>query len=317
MEEENQNLQPNPTNPDAQSQVPRTPLLSQQPPSPKVIQPTQELVNELAANPNANNTPLTNGAPPQQTNQTVNTQVAQPQSNLGSTNYTPEIASQPIVSGVVDGTPTSFNSTANYQDSDKQAMPKLIYLIVILMIVQIFLNWKQNTGVKGWQVLNTIGAIFSLVIAVGLLLRWQLARKLLVWLLVAYVVTDFVIIFGLVSLENYVNHQLVVHHVFQNLEQIVSTNQDGLGNKAQAAINTLNTDHAKSIHTVVVACTKIGLFALIGLAEIVYLTRQKVKDAFDHRPEFIIKFSLIGATALTIAVYAIGDILVIHKILSL
>ena len=321
MEEQNQNLQPNPTNPDAQSPVipnttakPATTLSEGH-----TTTHTGELVNGLAANTSASsNTPLTNGAPPHQSNQTVNTQVGQPQSNLESANYTPEISNQPIVSGVVNGTPTSFNTTpTNYQDSDRQAMPKLIYLIAILMIVQIFLNWKQNTGVNGWQVLNTIGAIFSLVIAVGLLLRWQLARKLLIWLLVAYVVTDFVIIFGIVSLENYVNHQLVVHHVFQTLEQIVATNQGGAGSKAQAAINTINADHAKALHNVTVACIKIGLFALIGLAEIVYLTRQKVKEAFDHRPEIIIKFSLIGATVVTIAVYTIGDILVIHKMLTL
>jgi len=312
-------MPPEPATPEPQSPVPQPPSPSQQPSSRKVIQPSQELVNELAANPSAyNNTPLTSNAPPQQTNQTVSTQLGQPQSNSGSINYTSERANQPTASGVVDGTPTSFNSTpTNYQNSDKQPMPKLIYLIAVLMIVQIFLNWKQITGVSAWQVLNTISAIFSLVIAIGLLFRWQLARKLLVYLLVAYVVTDFVIIFGIVSLENYANHQLVVHHVFQKLEQIVSTNFNGLGNKAQAAINTLNADHAKGIHTETVDCIRIGLSAVIGLAEIVYLTRQKVKDAFDHRPEIIIKFVLIGATVTTIAIYVIENISFIHKILSL
>jgi hypothetical protein len=243
--------------PNSNSSNPQPPSLSS---GQKVIQPTPELIQELQAQQQS--------APPVQ----------------------PTSIPQPVASSVYPE-PTSFQNTTTTAPTDtnvgltgsqikqeKKPMSIGVYIIAglnLLGFVIGFFDTSQNSGIY------TIAMLLDLLLAIGLLLRLEVARKFIMWLSGLILVLTAVSLIMLVGLQQRIsqlktNYETAISRIDQS--RLTPTQKQQL-DAVQAAIAVKEKQAGKAIAFTYV---KLGVTGVEMLGVMIYLSRPKVKEVFHE-----------------------------------
>lgn len=167
--------------------------------------------------------------------------------------------------------------TGSSMQFQKQPLPKGVYVVVGLIALGVILSFF-DTSQLSW--VYTLNLVVSLLLGAGLLMRLEVARKLLAVLaaiLVAALSLTLVLLFG---------YQQRVNDAVAQYETAVSNiDEQTLTPAEQAQLATLQTEVDKAKERVGSAITFSyiinGAYILLYGAMLVYLTRPKVKQVFE------------------------------------
>lgn len=160
----------------------------------------------------------------------------------------------------------------------KKRLPKGVYVIVVFTLLGFvtgFFDASQTSAIY------VVAMFVNLLLAVGLVLRLEVARKLMVWLsilLAILMVVSVLLFFGL---------QQRIHQLNTNYETAVSRiDPSSLTPTQKQQLEVMSTTLAKEEKRVGRAISftylKLGVTALEAVAVIVYLTRPKIKEVFHE-----------------------------------
>lgn len=262
MQDENQKSNPQPT--------PRQGSLAH---SGKTIQPLASHIANTELSPTAN----PNIAPFQHANNTA-------PSNFNPTGAYPDATqtTQPSAKYSASTDPNTAMSgngaflTGSQMQQQKVPLPIGIYFIAGFNLVGFaigFFDTSQNSAIY------TIVMFLNLLLAVGLILRLELARKFILWLLGMTLVLTIVSLFLLVGLQQRLqtlktNYDDAISRIDQSKLSITQKQQL---DTIQAAITGKEKLAGKAITFTYI---KLGATAVETIVVMVYLTRPKVKEVF-------------------------------------
>ncbi|MEI7674192.1 MAG: hypothetical protein WCI60_00435 [bacterium] len=204
---------------------------------------------------------------------------AQPQINRATEQptFTPSsVYPEPSTSSTSDYAPIGL--TGSQMHKQKVKVPIGIYLIAgytLIGVVIGFIDTSQNST------FYTIVMIIDLFLAIGLLMKLEIARKIILWLeaiTLILIVGSFFLLIGLQQRSNTL--KIKTNTVISNLDQnkLTSKQKQNLV-KLQSSLAEADKLAEK---TLTLAYFKLGATAVGTIVIIVYLTRPKVKDAFHE-----------------------------------
>lgn len=207
----------------------------------------------------------------------------QPVTNLSPVNPGPTVVS---VSPTATNSPTSVINNADPQTTNyltgsqveqvKKPLHWGIYVIVGLNLIGFLLSFFSSSQSN---IIYTIAAFIDLAVAIGLLLRLEIARKIMVVLGGIVIVLYAIIIILLVVLQHRVNQ------LDKNANNALnSINQQQLTPQLQVELaeqkTTISNDQKELGKALGLTYIKFGATIIESAVVIIYLTRPKIKEQF-------------------------------------
>jgi len=187
------------------------------------------------------------------------------------------VDSSHVVSSDGSQTANLMNLSASQIKNEKSRLPTGVYIIIaanLLGFVASFFNTSENS------LLYTYSMLFSLMIAVGLILRFAAVRKLYVGLAGLLVVLTIILMIGFFGLQERVDQvkaNAASYYSSINQSLLTTAQQQELANQESTLI-TLEREEGKAVPFFYIYHSLIIVYA--GLT-VIYLTRPKVKEAFE------------------------------------
>jgi hypothetical protein len=177
-------------------------------------------------------------------------------------------------------TETLVGLTGSQIQEEKIPLPKGVYIIAAFDVVGCiagFLNSYQTNVIYG--VIYTCAMILNLLVAVGLLFRLELARKVTIWLSGLLLILTVANLLLLVALQQRVQQAKTNYEAaFSRLDK---NNPTPTQKQQLAAIrSTLDTEAKQAGKAFEFTYAKLGVTALESIIVIVYLTRPGVSIVF-------------------------------------
>jgi hypothetical protein len=213
--------------------------------------------------------------------QTTNN-VAEPQATSRPITPTYDPSSvYPTATQTTANTPSDYapiGLTGSQIQQQKVRLPIGIYIIAGYNLVGFaigFFDSSQNSGIY------TIVMLIDLMLAIGLLLRLEVARKIILWLEGITLVLTIASLFLLVGLQQRIqtlktNYDAAISRIDQS--KLTPTQKQQLDD-IQAAIAVKQKQAGKAI---TFTYFKLGATAVGTIVVIIYLTRPKVKEVFHE-----------------------------------
>jgi hypothetical protein len=159
----------------------------------------------------------------------------------------------------------------------KMPLPKGIYVIVALSIIDLVLSLFRSSDNS---IVFTIVMFFDLLACVGLLLKLEFVRKMLVVVAAISIVLIGIEVLGLLTLQDKVNQQKARYdQIISSVDMTRLTTQQRTFLAEQK--DRLATLQKREGHAMTVAFVGLGVGVATSLAQIVYLTRPKVRAVFE------------------------------------
>ncbi len=192
------------------------------------------------------------------------------------------VAPQPIIPAPV--APASLPNdpyaglTGSQMQQQKQPLPVGVYVIAGFNFVGFVISFYDSSQSSG---IYTVAMLFDLLLAIGLVLRLDIARKLIVGL------SALILILTAVSLLQLAGFQHRLQQAKTNYDNAVSkidptsltpTQQDQL----QSLRDAISAQEKKAGKAIAFTYIKLGLTAAETIVVMVYLARPKVKAAFHE-----------------------------------
>jgi len=173
---------------------------------------------------------------------------------------------------------THIGLTGSQMQKEKKPMPIGVYIIAGLNLIGFvigFFDTSQNSGVY------TIAMLLDLMLAIGLLLRLEVARKLIMWLsglILALTVVSLIMLVGLQQRISQLktNYDTAISRIDQS--KLTPTQKQQL-DEIQAAIAVKEKQAGKAISFTYI---KLGVTGVEMLGVMIYLSRPKVKEVFHE-----------------------------------
>jgi NADH:ubiquinone oxidoreductase subunit 6 (subunit J) len=200
-----------------------------------------------------------------------------------------ELKPTPIAETVLADPPESaihlaipHNSSQFVTGSDlavtKMPLPKGIYVIVALGVIDLVLSLFRSSDNS---VIFTIIMFFDLLACVGLLLKLEFVRKMLVVVAAVAIVLIGFEVMGLLTLQDKVNQQKVRYaQVIHSVDTTRLTTRQRTFLAQQK--DRLTQLEKRESHAMTVAIVGLGVSAATSFAQIIYLTRPKVRAVFEE-----------------------------------
>jgi hypothetical protein len=170
---------------------------------------------------------------------------------------------------------TQFLTDSSLQET-KQPIQVGIYLIVGSQFIGVVLSFFRAGNNN---IVFTLMQIADLLLGVGLLLRLEFVRKIMVALAVVLIILSGLDAFGLLMVQNRLNQDTVNYHRAVN-----RINQKTITQQQRDELTTLSAKmqaaQKKVGHAMVIAEINTGLEICIAAGTIAYLTRPKVRAVF-------------------------------------
>jgi hypothetical protein len=185
---------------------------------------------------------------------------------------------QPDLSASNAPTGQVFLTGSQLQPEAQKKLPWGVYAIVAFTLVSFILSFFDNSQAS---LLYTIAMLLNLLLAIGLLLRMEAARKLLLWL------SGITLALAIASTVGLYMVQKRIHDLKSQYDTIVSridrnrmtTVQKEQLDKLTADLTEKEKQAGKAISF---TYTKLGVTAVETVAVVIYLTRPKVKEFFHE-----------------------------------
>jgi hypothetical protein len=160
----------------------------------------------------------------------------------------------------------------------KLPLPKGIYLIVVLSVIDLLLSLFRSSDNN---VVFTIIMFFDLLACVGLLLKLEFVRKMLIVVATIAIVLTGIEVMGLLTLQDKVNQQKVRY------DQVISSVDPTRLTTQQRTFLAQQKDRLTQLEkregrAMTVAFIGLGVSAMTNFVQIIYLTRPKVRAVFEE-----------------------------------
>lgn len=200
----------------------------------------------------------------------------QPSAQLVSTTQ-PETSSPAISPNGVQAAPTTTYLTGSQLQPEKKKIPAGIYVIAALNLlgaIAAFFDTSQTSG------LYTIAMLISLALAVGLFMRLEVARVLLVSLsgiIVILSIASMFLLFGLQQkiADNKAAYESAVSRIDKN--RITAKQKQTL----ETIESTISEQEKQAGKAITFTYVKLAITTIEPIVVIVYLTRPRVKEVFQ------------------------------------
>ena len=160
----------------------------------------------------------------------------------------------------------------------KMPLPKGVYVIVGLSVIDLVLSLFRSTDNS---VVFTIIMFFDLLACVGLLLKLEFVRKMLVVVATISIILTGIEVMGLLTLQDKVNQQKV--HYDQAVSQVdatrITVQQREFLTEQKRKLAGLEKREG---YAMTVAYIGLSMSAAVSLIQIVYLTRPRVRAVFEE-----------------------------------
>ncbi|HTE22236.1 MAG TPA: hypothetical protein VK674_04315 [Candidatus Limnocylindria bacterium] len=190
----------------------------------------------------------------------------------------PQATPQNIVQGHNVPVPvTPVFLTGSQIQLEKKKLPVGVYVLTGFTLLSFLASFFDSSQTS---VIYSVAMLVSLLVAIGLVLRMEAARKFMTGYSVVLLVLTIVSIVLLVGLQqrirqNKANYEAAVNRIDQSR---LTSNQKQL---LEAMSMTLAAQEKQAGKAISFTYFKLGSTALVSLATIVYLTRPKVREAFE------------------------------------
>jgi hypothetical protein len=257
--------------------VPETPVYTPpqpEPPAteaPALVQPANQPVQPMAEQPST---------PPGPVHQSMH-EPSQPETLHPGAQFQPVAAIAQAAPAGAPAAPAFTYLTGSQLEPVKEKIPKGVYLIAgvnLLGFILYFFNTYEDS------LLFLIAAFIDLLLAAGLLLKLEVARKIIIWFALLMVGLNIFLLFLLFGLQNKVNSDYAAYKADVSK---VNMNTLPLGEKAylnqqEANIQALQKTETKEMK---LAYIYTALYAVAGAGTVIYLNRRGVKSIFRELPE--------------------------------
>jgi hypothetical protein len=177
-------------------------------------------------------------------------------------------------------TPTGqvFLTGSQLQPEPQKKLPWGVYAIVAFALLSFILSFFDTSQAS---LLYTIAMLLNLLLAVGLLLRMETARKCLLWL------SGITLVLAIASTVGLYMVQKRIHDLKSQYDTIVSRiDRNRMTTVQKKQLDALTADlgekEKQAGKAIALTYVKLGVTAVETVAVIVYLTRPKVKDFFHE-----------------------------------
>lgn len=171
---------------------------------------------------------------------------------------------------------TYVGLTGSQIKKEKKPLPIGVYIIagfILIGFVISFFDTSQNSGIY------IIVMFADLLLAIGLLIRLQVARKIIIWLQALALVLSVASLFLLIGTQQRLNtlktnYETAINRIDQS--KLTPTQKQQLDNIQNAIV----IKEKQTGKTITFSYFKLGATSVASLVVIIYLTRPKVKEVF-------------------------------------
>lgn len=171
---------------------------------------------------------------------------------------------------------TSFQPTDNENIQLSEKLPIGIYIVVAFLLAGFVVSLANAHG----NISMTLLSLINILLATGLLMKKDIARKILIILASILIILTLIVVVGLFSVQQRAEQSATTA---QTAIENVQNNQSSTAAQQQAANNYQNqitSQRNKLNNTYIIAYIQDSIIIVGYTALVIYLTRPKIKSIF-------------------------------------